>query len=69
MAGEVIVLQTGVLEIGGKSITFLLRLLKVEDGTVAFETVFRCVLLDLETRRAATIPDDIREKATAYMIS
>lgn len=69
MAGEVVALRTGVLEIGGKSLTFLHRLVKVEDETVAFETVFRCVMLDLEARRAAAIPDDIREKAAAYMIS
>ena len=69
LAGEVVVLETGVQEIGGKSITFRHRLVKVEDGVVAFETVFRCVMLDLQTRRAITIPDDVREKAAAYMVS
>jgi acyl-CoA thioesterase FadM len=68
MAGEVIVLETAVKEIGGKSMTFHHRLRRMEADEIAFETVFRCVMLDLEARRATGIPDDVREKAAAYRV-
>jgi acyl-CoA thioester hydrolase len=36
---------------------------RAEDGAVAFETVFKCVLMDLVTRRAVEIPADVRDRA------
>ncbi len=68
LAGEVIYLLSGIEAIGGKSITFRHRLYRAERTDAAFETLFQCVLLDLETRRSALIPDDVREKAQQYMI-
>ncbi|WP_297543040.1 thioesterase family protein [Roseovarius sp.] len=66
-AGDAIRLETSVMEIGSKSMTFRHRLIRSEEDTLAFETVFKCVLLSLETRRAAEIPDDVRETATQWM--
>ena len=68
MAGEVIYLQSGIAEIGGKSIVFQHRLFRAEESILAFETIFRCVLLDLENRRAVEVPDDVREKAQQFLI-
>ena len=68
LAGEVLSLRTAVEAIGVKSITFRHRLLRSEDDAVVFETAFRCVLLDLENRRAVAVPDDIRAKAQAYLM-
>lgn len=65
-AGDAIRLETSVMEIGSKSMTFRHRLIKSEGDTVAFETVFRCVMLNLETRRAAAIPDDVRQMAAQW---
>lgn len=66
--GEVISLHTGIVEVGNKSAMFRHRLLCVEENVLAFESVFRCVLLDLEKRRAAPIPDDVRDKAQAFLV-
>lgn len=33
-----------------------------EDDATAFETVFKCVMLDLETRRATDIPDEVQKE-------
>ncbi len=66
-AGDGIRLETSVMEIGSKSMTFRHRLIRSEGDTLAFETVFKCVLLSLETRRAAEIPDDVREKAAQWL--
>ena len=65
-AGDVIRLLTAVKQLGSKSVLFRHQLERVEDGEVAFETLFRCVLLDLQARRAVEVPDDIRDKLEAY---
>jgi YbgC/YbaW family acyl-CoA thioester hydrolase len=67
-AGDAIRLETDILELGTKSITFRHRLIRAEDKAVTFETVFKCVMLGLETRRAEPIPSDVREKAAAWMV-
>ena len=68
IAGEVISLHTGVEKIGDKSMTFRHRLFRVEEKFLAFETVFQCVLLDLKSRRAVSVPDDVRKRAQEYLI-
>lgn len=68
-AGDVLYLTTGVVEIGGKSMTFRHRLHRMEDEKLAFESTFRAVLLDLRTRRATPLPDDVRERAASFVIS
>jgi acyl-CoA thioesterase FadM len=66
-AGDAIRLETSVIEIGTKSMTFRHRLVRTDGDTVAFETIFKCVLLSLETRRAANIPDDVRAMAAQWL--
>lgn len=67
-AGEAIRLETEVLELGGKSITFRHRLIRSEDSTVAFETTFKCVMLNIETRRAEAMPEAVRSAAAKWML-
>lgn len=66
-AGDSIRLETTVLEMGTKSITFRHRLIRSEENTLAFETVFKCVMLNLETRSSSEIPDDVRARASQWM--
>ena len=66
-AGDAIYLESSILEIGTKSITFLHQLYRLEDAALAFETAFKCVLLDLRTRRATEIPSDVRSVVDALM--
>ena len=66
-AGDAIRLETAVIDIGSKSMTFRHRLIRSDGDALAFETVFKCVLLSLETRRAAEIPDDVRAKAAQWL--
>jgi acyl-CoA thioesterase FadM len=68
-AGDAIRLETGIMAIGTKSITFRHRLIRAEGDVLAFETLFKCVMLCLETRSAAPIPDVVREKAAAWLVS
>ncbi len=61
-------MESGIEELGTKAAMFRHRLIRLEDRSVTFETLFRCALLNLEPRRAAEIPDDVRAKAKAYLI-
>ncbi|WP_299986752.1 thioesterase family protein [uncultured Ruegeria sp.] len=66
-AGDSIRLETEVVAIGSKSMTFRHRLFRADGNKMAFETEFKCVLLSLETRQATKIPNDIRERAANWM--
>lgn len=68
-AGDAIRLETSIVAIGSKSITFRHRLFRADGDKIAFETEFKCVMLSLETRRASEIPEDVREKATEWLDS
>ncbi len=64
-AGDSIRLESEVVDVGSKSMTFRHRLIRSGDEALAFETKFKCVMLSLTTRRAEPIPEDVREKAQA----
>ena len=65
-AGDAIQLETSIIAMGTKSTTFRHRLIRSEDDATAFEAVFKCVMFNLETRGAADIPDEVRQKASAW---
>ena len=65
--GDVMALESTVLTLGEKSATFHHRLKNVATGNIAMSTEFKCVLLDLEKRKATLIPNDIRAAATQLM--
>jgi len=66
-AGDVIRLETTVVEMGTKSMTFRHRLIRAEGEALAFETIFKCVMLNLETRSSSEIPDEVRAKASKWI--
>jgi acyl-CoA thioester hydrolase len=68
-AGDALRLETSIVAIGSKSMTFRHQLFRADGDIKAFETEFKCVMLSLETRRAADIPDDVREKALEWLDS
>ena len=61
VAGDVISLRSTVEAVGGKSATFRHRLFRADNDTLAFETVFKCVLLHLDNRASVEVPDDLRD--------
>ncbi len=66
-AGDAIRLETAILAIGSKSMTFRHQLIRSEDECLTFETRFKCVLLDLNARKAAEIPENVRRKAQNWL--
>jgi acyl-CoA thioester hydrolase len=65
--GDVIAVESAVLEVGDRVARFQHRLKNGTTGELAMSTIFKCALLDLETRRATLIPGDIRAAAIALM--
>jgi acyl-CoA thioesterase FadM len=68
VAGDIIALRSGVEKLGSKSATFYHRLMRLEDEACAFDVHFKCVLLDLATRKARDLPDDVRTKAQKFLV-
>ncbi len=66
-AGAAIYLETDIVALGSKSISFCHQLYRAEDQKLSFESVFKCVLLSLESRRAVEIPEDVRAKAAEWL--
>ncbi len=60
LEGEEIVFVTAVERIGDKTATFQHRIVRARDDAVSFANRFTVALMDLENRRAMTIPDDFR---------
>jgi acyl-CoA thioester hydrolase len=67
-AGDVIRLDTAVTEIGNKTATFHHRLFNVEKQALSCETHLKCVLMNLDKRRAVEIPEDVKEALRKYLI-
>ncbi len=65
-AGDSIWLETSIETIGTKSLTFRHKLFLAPDDEFVFSTLFKCVMLDLRTRRATDVPDDVRKNAEAF---
>ncbi len=68
-AGELLVVNGGFSRIGNKSITHNMRMFNADTGalTATQETIE--VFFDPETRKSAAMPDDIRDRLTARLVS
>ncbi|WP_424984753.1 acyl-CoA thioesterase [Microbulbifer sp. S227A] len=67
LAGDAIKLETTVMGMGSKSMTFRHQLFRSDGEILAFETIFKCVLMCLATRRATDIPNEVRETAEHWL--
>jgi acyl-CoA thioesterase FadM len=66
MEGETLLVRTDISEIGTRSATFRNRILR-EDGSAVFESHWKSVLMDLDARSAAVIPESFRAMLRRYM--
>ena len=67
LEGQAILVTTSVGSIGEKSATFLHQI-ALEDGTEVYSSVWRSVLMNLDTRRSEYIPDDLRQALQAHLV-
>lgn len=68
-AGDLVRIESGVLAIEAKKITFLHRMRNVETDEVVMTSKVMTVNMDLDTRRSALIDEDILERARARLVS
>jgi len=57
--GQALLVRSGVSSIGTKS-AVIVHLITLEDGTPVFRSKWKSALLNLDTRRAVAVPDDMR---------
>lgn len=69
IAGDLVVMKSGIKSIGKKSFTFHHRLYNAETTAVSMTCTMSAVLLDLETRKSMPIPDDVRARAERLLFS
>ncbi len=69
MVGALVVIESGLLRIGGKSITALHSMRDAETGVVAATSEKITAYFDLEARHAVNLPDDMRTRMTAFLVS
>jgi acyl-CoA thioester hydrolase len=66
-AGDLITIRSAVIEVKEKSVRFRHEMWNDESGELAATTILVGVHLDLNTRRARSLPPDVRERASAMM--
>jgi acyl-CoA thioester hydrolase len=67
LAGDLITIQSGVLEMREKVIRFYHEMLKTETRELAAHTTLTGVHLDTETRKSCAFPADILERGRALI--
>jgi acyl-CoA thioester hydrolase len=65
--GEAIRLETEILAVGTKSLTFRHRLIVEADGGVAMEARIVAVCIDLDARKSVPLPDAVAAAAKALI--
>jgi acyl-CoA thioester hydrolase len=66
-AGDVVTVNSTVLEVKEKAIRFAHEMKNDETGEIAARTVLVAVHLDAVARRACAFPDDVRKRASALI--
>lgn len=61
--GEAIRIETEMLTVGTKSLTFRHRMIVEADGALAMEAKVVAVCIDLEARKSTPLPDDVAATA------
>lgn len=65
--GSLIVVESGLLRIGGKSITALHSMRDAETGVIAATSEKTTAYFDLEARRAVSLPDEMRQAMEEFI--
>ncbi len=66
--GGLVVIDSHLVRIGGKSVTALFTMRDAESGEIAATSEKVTVYFDLEARRSVSLPDDMREAMEKFLI-
>ena len=62
-AGDLITVRSSVQEVGDKTVVMVHEMTNQGTGELAARTVIKGICVDASTRRARSLPDDVRERA------
>ena len=68
LAGDLAIVQSGVLAIGSKSLTVLHRLINAGSGEIAMTMTNIGVCMDLDNRKAMPLPEEVRARAALLKV-
>jgi acyl-CoA thioester hydrolase len=68
LAGDLVRMDSGVLEVSERKITFFHRLTNVETGHVAMKSRVYTVMMDLDTRRSTMLDPDLFARARERLL-
>jgi len=68
LAGEPIYMRSHVVDVGRRTASFHHRLYRSLDDHLLFEATFKCVLMDLEKRKASVVDEDLQQAMRAFMV-
>jgi acyl-CoA thioester hydrolase len=66
--GSLVVIESALTRIGGKSITQYHKMRNTETGALAATSEIVSVYFDLESRTSLEIPDEVRDKLGAFLV-
>ena len=67
-AGSLLVIRSGVRAVAGKAIRVNHFMFDAETGGTVATSDVTALLMDLETRRAVALPDDVREEVARMIV-
>ena len=69
VAGELLVIRSGFIRVGNRSLTHFARMLNADTGTLCATQETTEVFFDPKARKSAPMPDYIRDKVAARLVS
>lgn len=68
-AGDLLIIESAFTRLGNSSLTHVQRMRNAETGVLSATQETIEVFFDLKTRKAVSMPDDIREKLAAVVVA
>ncbi len=68
LAGDVLVVRSGLTRVGTKSITIFYEMTNLEKNEIAATLECVCVLIDLQARKSIELTEELRETASKHLI-
>jgi len=68
LAGDVLVVRSGLTRVGTKSITIFYEMTNLEKNEIAATLECVCVLIDLQARKSIELSENLRELASQHLI-
>lgn len=67
--GNLLEVRAGLRKIGTKSLTIQFEMLNLSRGEIAATQESTSVLFDMQSRQGVVIPDELRDRATMFLLS